>query len=114
MRRPIFPSLALAFALGAAAPAQAADANNTGAVGQIAPAGGIIDLGGSGAAIITSINVEIGDAVKAGQLLATVQDDSLQANHTEAAKQLDRATGGRAGSLGQAGEPTARAGHARI
>jgi HlyD family secretion protein len=91
MKRPISPFLALAFALGAAVPALAADANNTGAVGQIAPAGGIIDLGGSGAAIITSVNVEVGDAVKAGQLLATVQDDSLQANHIEAAKQLDRA-----------------------
>jgi multidrug resistance efflux pump len=90
MRRPIFPSLALILALGLAAPAIAADANNTGAVGQIAPAGGIIDLGGSPTAIITSVTVGVGDAVKAGQLLATVVDDS-QANHVEAARELERA-----------------------
>ena len=91
MRRPTLPTLALGFALCVAGPAFAADANNTGAVGQIAPAGGIIDLGGSGSAVITSVRVEVGDAVKAGQLLATVEDDSLQASHVEAAKELERA-----------------------
>ncbi len=86
MRRPLV--LALIYAL-LSAPALAADSNNTGAVGQITPAGGIIDLNASGNAIITSVRVEIGDQVKAGQLLATVRDDT--ANHEEAARQLDRA-----------------------
>ncbi|HVZ68343.1 MAG TPA: HlyD family efflux transporter periplasmic adaptor subunit [Rhizomicrobium sp.] len=86
MRRPL--ALALIYAL-LSAPALAADSNNTGAVGQITPAGGIIDLNASGNAIITSVRVEIGDQVKAGQLLATVRDDT--ANHEEAARQLDRA-----------------------
>jgi multidrug resistance efflux pump len=72
-----------------ASPALAAGANNTGAVGQIEPAGGIIDLSASGGAVITSLRVEVGDAVKAGQLLATVRDDT--ANHEEAAKEFDRA-----------------------
>ncbi len=86
MRRPL--SLALIYAL-LSATALAAESNNTGAVGQITPAGGIIDLNASGNAIITSVRVEIGDQVKAGQLLATVRDDT--ANHEEAARQLDRA-----------------------
>jgi len=86
MRRSL--ALALATAL-LATPALAADANNTGAVGQITPAGGIIDLSASGAAIITSIQTQVGKQVKAGQLLATVRDDT--ANHEEAARQLDRA-----------------------
>jgi HlyD family secretion protein len=72
-----------------AAPAMAAGPDNTGAVGQITPAGGIIDLNASGAAIITSIRAEVGDHVKAGQLLATVRDDT--ANHEEAARQFERA-----------------------
>ena len=86
MRRPLV--LALIYAL-LSVPALAADSGNTGAVGQITPAGGIIDLNASGNAIITSVRVEIGDQVKAGQLLATVRDDT--ANHEEAARQLDRA-----------------------
>ena len=82
--------LALAFACTLlTAPALAADANNTGAVGQITPAGGVIDLNASGNAIITSIKAAVGDQVKAGQLLATVRDDT--ANHEEAVRELDRA-----------------------
>lgn len=81
-------ALALACAL-LAVPVTAAAPNNTGAVGQITPAGGIIDLSASGGAIITSIQAEVGDHVKAGQLLATVRDDT--ANHEEAARELERA-----------------------
>lgn len=69
--------------------AWAAPAGSTGAVGQIVPAGGIIDLNASPNAIITSIRAAIGDRVKAGQLLATVRDDT--ANHEEAARALERA-----------------------
>jgi HlyD family secretion protein len=82
--------LALSFAAALlVTPAQAASPDSTGAVGQITPAGGIIDLNASGGAIITSIRAEVGDQVKAGQLLATVRDDT--ADHQEAARQLERA-----------------------
>jgi multidrug resistance efflux pump len=91
MKRRIALALAcsLLVAPALAVPALAAGANNTGAVGHITPAGGIIDLNASGNAIITSIRVNVGDPVKAGQLLATVRDDT--ANHQEAARELERA-----------------------
>lgn len=83
-------ALVLACALAAfwGASARAAENGQTGAVGQIVPSGGIIDLNASDNAIITSIKVEIGDKVKRDQLLATVHDDT--ANHEEAARALDR------------------------
>ncbi|HTO41478.1 MAG TPA: efflux RND transporter periplasmic adaptor subunit [Rhizomicrobium sp.] len=81
--------LCLALAVGLGGQAKQAQSAKTGAVGQIAPAGGIVDLSASAAAIITSVRVEVGDSVKAGQLLATVRDDG--ANAAEATRQLERA-----------------------
>lgn len=81
--------LCLALAVGLGGQAREAQPGKTGAVGQITPAGGIIDLTASGSAFITSARVEVGDQVKAGQLLATVRDDS--ANAAEAARALGRA-----------------------
>lgn len=81
--------LCLALVVGLGGQAKQAQPGKTGAVGQIAPAGGIIDLTASGASFITSVRVEVGDSVKAGQLLATVRDDG--ANAAEAARQLERA-----------------------
>jgi HlyD family secretion protein len=89
MTRPLSRAFICVLMLGFAVPAFAA--NDTGAIGQIVPGGGILDLGASNGAIITSVRVDMGDLVKAGQLLMTVEDDSLKADHAEAAKQLERA-----------------------
>ncbi len=62
-----------------------------GAVGQIQPAGGIIDLGGNSGSVITSVQVKLGDQVKQGQLLMTIDDPNLSAGHKQAASQLERA-----------------------
>lgn len=81
--------LCLALMVGLGGQAKQAQPGKTGAVGQIAPAGGIIDLTASASSFITSVRVEVGDSVKAGQLLATVRDEG--ANAAEAARQLERA-----------------------
>jgi HlyD family secretion protein len=97
MRKPLIhafvlaPAIGLVLAAGLALPSRAADATNTGAVGQIEPASGIIDLGGSNGAVVTSVKVDVGQLVKAGQLLMTVEDDTLRAGYVEAAKELERA-----------------------
>jgi HlyD family secretion protein len=52
---------------------------NSGAIGQIVPRGGVIALTGEPGAIVSSIHVRTGDAVKAGDLLMTLQGDILKA-----------------------------------
>ena len=74
-------SLFLAWLLGAfslAAPALGAQ-QNSGAIGQIMPRGGIVTLTGNPGAVVTSVRVRPGDAVKAGDLLMTLGSDALYA-----------------------------------
>jgi HlyD family secretion protein len=59
--------------------AQTRAQQNSGAIGQIVPSGGVIALSGEPGAIVSSVRVHPGDAVKAGDLLMTLQGDTLKA-----------------------------------
>ena len=64
---------------------------NSGAIGQIVPSGGIIALTGAPGAIVSAVRVRPGDAVKAGDLLLTLQSDNLAAEQDLAAADLQGA-----------------------
>lgn len=73
------------------APLPAMAQQNAGAIGQIVPAGGIVALGGPPGAIVSLVRVKPGDAVKAGDLLMTLQGDILKAEQELAASDLQGA-----------------------
>src|SRR4029077_14217344 len=52
---------------------------NSGAIGQIVPSGGVIALTGEPGAIVSSIRGHPGDMVTSGDLLMTLQGDALKA-----------------------------------
>jgi HlyD family secretion protein len=60
-------------------PPGAEAAQNSGAIGQIVPRGGVIALSGEPGAIISSVWVKLGDPVKAGDLLMTLRGDAQKA-----------------------------------
>jgi HlyD family secretion protein len=60
--------------------ARAADANS-GAIGQIVPAGGLISLAGPPGAFVAEVKVAPGDEVIAGTVLITLTGDALIAEH---------------------------------
>jgi HlyD family secretion protein len=90
MKRPALPHLILSVALGcslAAAAALAAD--NIGAIGQIVPAGGVINVNGLAGGMVREVRVHAGDAVKAGDLLLVVDSSDPKADRALAQTQLD-------------------------
>jgi multidrug resistance efflux pump len=95
-KRMISPHKVLGALLAAAflqlCPAEAAaPAQNAGAIGQIVPAGGIVALNGPVGAVVSSVQVKPGDSVKAGDLLMTLQGDTLKAEQDLAAADLQGA-----------------------
>lgn len=53
---------------------------NAGAIGQIVPANGIVQLGGAPGAIVRDVRVRAGDFVKAGTLLMSLQGSAIKAD----------------------------------
>lgn len=66
-------------------------AENSGAIGQIVPAGGIISLTGSPGGFVEKVHVAAGDSVLAGAILITVQSKALNAEHELATAELETA-----------------------
>ncbi len=66
-------------------------AENSGAIGQIVPAGGIISLTGSPGGFVEEVHVAAGDSVIAGAILMTVQSEALNAEHEHATAELETA-----------------------
>ncbi len=66
-------------------------AENSGAIGQIVPAGGIISLTGTPGGFVDEVRVAPGDSVRAGAILLTVQSESLSAELELATAELETA-----------------------
>jgi HlyD family secretion protein len=81
--------VALACLLGPQSGLEAAE--NSGAIGQIVPAGGVISLTGSPGGFVEEVHVAAGDAVLAGAILMTVQSEALTAEHELATAELETA-----------------------
>jgi HlyD family secretion protein len=60
-------------------------AQEIGAIGRIAPAGGVVLIGGPPAQLVRAVHVRPGDAVKAGDPLLTLDDDPTAAEQELAA-----------------------------
>jgi len=80
----LLSALALAQISGAA---RAADANS-GAIGQIVPAGGLISLMGAPGSYVAEVKVAPGDEVMAGAVLLTLTGEALTAEHQLAAAEV--------------------------
>lgn len=66
-------------------------AENSGAVGQIVPAGGVIFLTGTPGAYVDEVRVAPGDNVQVGAVLMTLQGEALNAEHDLAMAELEGA-----------------------
>lgn len=64
-------------------------AENSGAIGQIVPAGGVISLTGSLGGFVEEVHVAAGDDVLAGAVLMTVRSEALSAEHELATEELE-------------------------
>lgn len=83
---------AIALSTGPALPAfAAAGPQPIGAIGQIEPASGVVDIFGSAGARVTAVYVRTGQVVKAGTLLMSTQAASPNDDAKLAALQLDTA-----------------------
>jgi multidrug resistance efflux pump len=82
-RRLLVVAILCAVAWLGVSPGYAADAN-AGAVGQIEPAGGVVAVSGPPGAVVRTVRVRQGDAVKAGDLLM-VLDGGTQAGERDLA-----------------------------
>ena len=79
----MFRALLLAFSallLAAPAIADSQTASGIGGTGRIEPRGGVVMLGGPAGAIIRAIHVHVGDVVKRGDLLVSLDDSAARAD----------------------------------
>ena len=83
-------ALSIAVAAGlAAGPARAAQ--DSGAIGQIVPRGGVIALVGAPGAVVGEVRVRPGDNVRAGAVLMTLAGEAVSAERELAARDLQSA-----------------------
>ena len=90
----MFRALGLGLCLALlAAPAMADNqpGSDIGGTGRIEPRGGVVMLGGPPGAIIRAIAVRVGDVVKRGQLLVTLDDSGARADQQIAQLAYDQA-----------------------
>lgn len=66
-------------------------AENSGAIGHIVPAGGVISLAGTPGAFVDEVRVAAGDSVSAGDVLMTLGGEAVTAEHELASAVVDAA-----------------------
>ena len=71
-------------------PAKAVE-QNSGAIGQIVPSGGVVTVGGEPGAVVSAIRVKPGDAVKAGDILMILESESLKSDREQARSEFQSA-----------------------
>jgi HlyD family secretion protein len=64
---------------------------NSGAIGQIVPSGGVVTVGGEPGAVVAAIRVKPGDTVKAGDVLMTLESEALKSDRDQARSEFQSA-----------------------